>query len=197
MGTAQRNGDINLWDAESGKQLRNFTLPNWEGPSLRFVALAFSPDGSKIAAPTYKRNPSTSGNVIAVWGVQSGELIRTEPAEGAPYFIQWSADGKVVAAGSSKALEIRDATTWKVKHLLRHSAMLRGRFAMSDTGKFVAVGQSARDGRNSDEERAHAVVVWNTVTGEKVLDISGFVDDVALTPDGRYLLYGGQCGRPL
>ena len=70
-GASSENGEIKVWDAETGQELQ--TLPAGGGTSV-----TFSPDGRRIAGagkrPIDSLDPQASGEV-KMWDAQTGRLI--------------------------------------------------------------------------------------------------------------------------
>ncbi len=96
--------EARLWDAESGRLLRSFSLGDAGGPR---DCRALSPDGNTLAATGSFNDP-----VIHLWDTTTGKGVGQFSGHkgGAPMSLAFSADGKLLASGG------RDTTVllWEV-----------------------------------------------------------------------------------
>jgi len=109
----RRVGSVRIWDAESGKELRQFTFTD----SVDDVA--FSPEGKKIAMIIGTRRNSS----VRIFDVESGSAnlgreVQTLP--GAEDFIVFSPDGKkIVTGGEGHTAVVWDAESGRTLHRLQ------------------------------------------------------------------------------
>ena len=108
------NGEIQLWDPKTGKQLSIFkghgrSAGMWDGRQV--LALAFSPDGTKLAS-------GSKDNTTRLWDSNNDEwIILQEKYTGyglAPWtnVVAFSPDGKMLASGSTnKTVQLWDTIT--------------------------------------------------------------------------------------
>jgi WD40 repeat protein len=83
------SGEIKLWDAVSGDELR--TLP---GHPQDVVSMSFSPDGTVLAS-------ASRDHTVKLWDVLTGEeLVTLEGHTGELVNVAFSPDGTVLASGS-------------------------------------------------------------------------------------------------
>ena len=162
---------VQLWNAETGQLERQLV-----GHTDWLLAAAFSPDGSRIATGSQDRT-------LRLWKTASGELLRTL-GSGAGYIhsVAFSPDGKSVAGGGSSidpAARIWDVETGVTKaiHLADAGPVKAVAFSPSGTELFIAWEEGL-------------VRVLNLATGQIAQELvaAGFVNDIALSPDGGYLL---------
>ncbi|CRK52945.1 conserved hypothetical protein [Rhodococcus sp. RD6.2] len=116
--TSDREGTIQLWDAETGAALRETS--QFRDEAIRdydFVSsLAFSPDGTVVAAGGFTVGVSSlnGGTPLRIWNADTGELIGA-PAAG-DYGLIWSLafspDGHHIVTGSTdKSVRLWDGAT--------------------------------------------------------------------------------------
>ena len=114
IATGSADGEIQLWDTKTGKQLSIFkghgrSAGMWDG--YQVLALAFSPDGTKLAS-------GSKDNTTRLWDSNNDEWITLqEKYTGyglAPWtnVVAFSPDGKMLASGSTnKTVQLWDTTT--------------------------------------------------------------------------------------
>src|SRR5262249_25613085 len=101
---------VRLWDAENGKELRQFgpasSATSW------FQPLAFSADSKTLAAHRL--------NTIALYDVATGNETRQLPGFGGTVFsLAFSPDGKTLAAGStSYFVALWNTANWQLTRQL-------------------------------------------------------------------------------
>ncbi len=105
---------ISVWDAATGKLLRELTCPSRElapGYGASFMALALAPDGKKLV---------TTGpdQFLRIWDPATGQELRRVALDSnrPPYVLAFSKDGQKLAASSdSSTIQIFDMTSGKLK----------------------------------------------------------------------------------
>lgn len=92
LASGHYDGVIRLWDTLTGKLIRAIQMKD---PAV-VESIAFSPDGSLIAT-----GDSYSDTNIQIWGVTSGELLRTLQGHAhAVDHLRFSPDGQLLASSS-------------------------------------------------------------------------------------------------
>jgi hypothetical protein len=140
--------------------------------SGRIISVAFSPDGNKIAAGTFK-------NVTKVWNVLSGELILDLVGHTGPiYSVDWSPDGnKIVTGSSDKTVRIWDASNGEeLSCLVNHTAAVN-----SVDWSYDIIASGSADGN---------ITIWDPSIGGVIGGFSennGIVNEVAFSPNGTWL----------
>lgn len=162
-----------LWRTETGVLEREF-----RGHTDWLLAAAFSPDGSRIATGAQDRT-------LRIWNTATGDLIHTL-GHGAGYVhsVAFSPDGKLVAGGGSStdpAVRI-----WNVETGQPHAIHI----AEAGTVKGLAFSPSGTELVVAWEEGL--IRAFNLATGQVRAEwaASGFINDIALSPDGERLLVG-------
>ena len=126
---------VKLWDAETGELLRTF--PAHRHP---VSALAFSPDGGRLASASFDRS-------VNVWDTTTGELLHTfDRIPETSRCVAFSPDGRRLAsAGEDKTVRVWDATTGReVLGLRGHTDSVRMR-GLQPGRPAPRLGQHRRD----------------------------------------------------
>lgn len=183
--------------ARGGMQIVQLLQRSAEGATAEVVAtltghadavraLAFSPDGSLLAAAGGL--PGRTGEV-KLWRVADGVLLHTIAAHAdAILGLAFSPDGKHVVTCSydrvAKVFNVADGT--ELRTLSDHVDAINAVVYSAD-GKFIATGGSDR-----------TVKLWDAATGERQITLSDSTDAVlclAISPDSRYLAAGAADKR--
>ncbi|KIJ57845.1 hypothetical protein HYDPIDRAFT_103745, partial [Hydnomerulius pinastri MD-312] len=174
LASAGSNGELFLWDSETGEKLRIMTGLDSTSPVR---AVAFSPDGRKLAS-------CSDDATLRIWDVHTAEMI-AGPLKTHPYCLVFSPDGRTIATGSSySSLVVLAADTGIVilGPLEQHSSPIRC-VAYSPEGSTICTG--------SEDQ---TICLWDAATGDLLLDpLRGHkqpVWSVAFSPDGRHILSG-------
>ncbi|MDH6057427.1 WD40 repeat domain-containing protein [Umezakia ovalisporum] len=172
---------INVWDLETGKQIR--TLTGHEG---EISSIAISPDSQLLAVGSCEHPRSN----VKVWNLKTGKLLHTLLGHQKPVnVVAISPDGQILASGSHKikiwhlytghghphcALGNRICTLW-------HSFAVYA-VAMNQDGTILASGSADTKIR-----------LWNPRTGDPLRTLighSGEVKSIAISRDGQLLISG-------
>ena len=164
------NIGIWLYDAKTGRELALLdTQSIWGNP------LAFSPDGTKLAA--------TDGP-IKLWDVSTQTKIATFEGQ-AGGTVAFSPDGTKLASGSvDKTVKLWEVSTGKnISTLTGHTELPRS-VAFSPDGTKLASGSVDK-----------TVKLWDISTGKNMSTLTGhtdMVESIAFSPDGTKLASGSQ-----
>lgn len=133
----------------------------------RVLALAFSPDGSILAAAGGEA--SRSGQVT-LWDVASGTLIREiqDAHSDTVYGVDFSADGKLLAtAAADKFVKVFDVSTGE--HVRSYEGHTHHVMDVSWKGDRATLASAGAD---------NAIKIWNAETGEQARTITTYSKQV-------------------
>jgi len=152
-----------------------------QGKATEVWSLAFSPDGTRVAAP----GPDFS---VLLWDASSGkELRRFAGHQDGVNAVALSPDGKLLATGSDDTtLRFWDAESGQALHEIQERDSGFHSLAFSSDGKTLAATGAG--------DRIHVLEV---PSGREILDLQGqndSADSVALSPDGKILASGNSTG---
>jgi WD40 repeat protein len=187
---------VKVWDAATGKLLllilpsrfavrENARIPeSYDGFSARTQALAFSPDGKKLAGAGWSSVKGDSlkfQGEVRVWDLPTGKAVLTLPhALQRTYSVAFSPDGKVLAAGAPTKVFVWNAETGKEISAFDHekTGLLNLHpVAFSPDGKQLASGGQG------------AVKVWDLTAKREILTLKheNLFAGVSFSPDGKRL----------
>lgn len=165
--TAVARGVVTLWDARTGKSLRQL-----QGGEERFTAIQFAPGGKILAA--------AARNQVWLWDPDSGKELRRIAEAGGR--LAFSPDGQTLATAGEGSLRL-----WNV-----NTGQERGR--CEGVSGWVYALAFAADGKRLGAVRSDAAVgVWDVATGKSLLGFDGHrgpVTCLAFSPDGKELASG-------
>lgn len=212
LASSHQDGAVRLWDVATGNNTA--TLKDPSTPQLDFhssfllfrsSSLTFSPDGKTLASgggPVVNRTKGRITGEIRLWDVTKSKLTRVLAAhEGEGCFanmfaftttLAFSPDGKILASGGSRTVELLDVATGTNIATVRGEQLVLA-VAFAPDGKTVAVGSvslffGARDG--NEKALRGEIRLLDVATGRVtaiVKDRPGGLWSLAFRPDGRVL----------
>ncbi len=175
-------GTVRVWDADSGKEVEE---PIDSGADYVF-ALAFSPDGTKLAIGT-----NDQPNYLKIRDLQTGETRQLPGHTNTIVSVVYSKDGrKLLTSSYDGTARLWDLTTGRVLQSLRgHDWWVWSAAFDPDEKRIVTASQ---DG---------TAVVWDAETGKPTTPPfrghAGPVYQAAFSPDGRRVASAGYDKRVL
>ncbi len=181
LATGAADGDVDLWDATTGQQVRSLTADIDSSVS----SVAFSPDGNTLAAG--------DGDGAALWNPVTGGQIGTSfTGLGSVDSVAFSPDGKTLATGYDDGT----ARLWNI------AADRPIRSFLTDSGTVLSVAFSPDGKTLATGDDNGTAQLWNAATGRQIrslrvgvgnsavcasVSIGNYVSSVAFSPDGKTL----------
>ena len=166
-----RDKTIHVWDVKTGKTLLRFDALAGLSPSFSVLALAWSPDGTRIASTCSDKN-------VHVWDAANGKHLMTysTPSDWVRD-MAWSPDGKLLAvANGDHTVQVWDSETGKV--ILTYSGHTDSLRAIAWSPDGICIASASND---------NTVRLWDAVTGNHIFTYrghTGWTTAVAWSPDG-------------
>jgi WD40 repeat protein len=173
LASCGKDRSVRIWDVETGRELRTLT-----GHLAEVRQAAFSPDGKTlISAGTH--------GTARLWDVTRGRLMRRLVSTGSCGCLAVSDDGKTLALGSGKDIQLWNlATGWRV-------ATLSGHVGAVSSLAFHPDGQTLL---STAADKDSVVRVWDLASLKEKQRLEGHVGPVAgglWGPDGKTVV---SCG---
>lgn len=163
-----------------------YEIATLRGHTDHITSVAFSPDGTMLAAGATSKSPQSDAKII-LWDVETRKEIDTldEQPTGRPAVV-FSPDGTLLAAGSKSSAE-PEIILWDVANR-KQIATFEGTAPLmfSPDGSLLAVGF-----------RVSEIKLWDVRTQREVAELPGNtsqINAVAFSPDGTLLASGGGPG---
>ncbi len=165
-------------------KMRDITrLQTLEGPSNTVHALAFSPDGTRLAT-------GTEDEAVTLWDMTAGREIATLRHPGTVKTVAFSPDGRHLASGSSGSFKEGAENIVKLWDVTAATAV---RTMRGHTDPVNAVAFSPDGRRLASGSWDKTVKIWDVNSGKELQTLAGHsygVFSVSFSPDGGHLASG-------
>jgi WD40 repeat protein/serine/threonine protein kinase/class 3 adenylate cyclase len=172
VATVTDDGRITIWDAITGKMVRQ-----WRAQGQIIWSLAWSPDGSQLLT-------SDEDGSARIWEVKTLGERNNLQHRGPVLSVSWSPDGSrlLTAGGLILSADVWDVGSGSLFKQLPHPGSVQA-VAWSPKGDRVATAS------------LNTVYLWNANSGEKIGSLPsgpGVIDSLAWNRSGVELVVGGQ-----
>lgn len=199
LASAEYPGVVRLWNVRSGRKRLEIKAPAWIAGEI-----AFSPDGKTLATGLWTGavdGDSPPGNDILLWDTASGKPVLTLKGhtEGV-HALGFSPDGKRLVSGSmdgtAKVWDVTDGTLQGTLESPSLRKKLGGESAISvNSVRFSPDGMTLAMSAGVIARNVGEVTLWTVPAGPAKATLKGFegfVDQVAFSPDGKFLVTAGS-----
>jgi serine/threonine protein kinase len=177
LASSDGGGTVKLWDVATARELATYKCHG------AVSCVLFSPDGNKIATAGGTLTQGTDKGEAKLWDVTTGRELKN--FRGDPkywvYSLAFSPDGKLLATGSAEPgrtpnageVKLWDVTTGDERITLSGHKYGVSSLSFSPDGKKLATGGGLFIASNGDEGRYDPgeIIVWDTVTGQQLVDL--------------------------
>jgi WD40 repeat protein len=177
LATTGDDGRLRVWETESGRRLGDFG-----GESELVLGASFSPDGSQVAAGWLEED------LVRVWDVATGRLVRAIDTPAAPSATSFSPDGSRLAIG---AIDEPVGVVVDVRSGRRLLVLEGHEFGLNDIdyspdGRWISTASGDSTAR-----------IWDASSGRSEFTLfgpSGNLSHADWSPDSGRLVIGGGDG---
>jgi WD40 repeat protein len=181
--------DLRGWEWAYVHRQCHLDLNTFREPAPVVHAVAFSPDGRRVASGTGSFMGGGAGDLVVRDAATGREVYAHRGLSGGVHAVAFSPDGVLLAAGHGATLTVLDAATGRERlHRSTGSLTIDG-LAFTPDGRRILAGSGGNPGYAK---------LWDAATGDLVGDaFPGFGGEfayVAVSPDG-HLAAVGSAGR--
>jgi len=182
--SGSQDGDVRVWDVESGKTTLQIEPTNPEHEDIDYSAcpVVYSPDEMMIASG----GSGKERKKIKIWDAKTLELVATlEEPKGSVTCLAWTKDGKTLISSSGFPggyIRKWNTTTWKQSAVLTEQVIAIRAIAISPNDRILASASYDNTAR-----------LWNLENDQPIslpLQHAGRVFCVSFSADGALLATG-------
>ncbi len=214
IAAAMENGELFIWDTETGDEVATLTHPD-----VFLVSLAFSPDNKQVATSSdgvysafiwdieteeqlleipldelsldiafhpdgHLLVTGTWDGEVSLWNTETGTEVHTFDAEGRVGMLAFSSDGRFLLIGGGNGY-IMALDNYEIIATLPHKSYVLS-VAFSPDGTLVATA-------STDSVAA----IWDAATGEQLRTFhhQGRAEDITFSPDGQWVAIASEDSR--
>jgi len=181
--TGGYDGAVRLWSSQTAETLGSLEVK--VGP---IVSLAFSPDGSRLAAGGWSGGQEDVWSEFVVWEMPARKLIATVKTLGDVLALAYLHDNATIISGSGGGtVNVWDGKTFKKLRTLSQQLGGIRCLAVSPDGKRLAIASGDYFASPDHKHNAGALQVWTTADWKQVFckTMPEIVYTVAFTPDSN------------
>jgi WD40 repeat protein/uncharacterized caspase-like protein len=171
-GWMMESGEINMWDVETGKEIRTFI-----GHELPVNTVAFSPNGKWIIS-------GSADKTVKLWDIESGKEIKSFTGhKNKVKAISFSPDSRKIVTASSDEIKL-----WEIE-TQREIMSLQG--WLSDITSIAF----SLDGKSIISNFGEKIKIWNSETGSEIMTFGGhenYIQSISISPNGNQIVTGGD-----
>jgi WD40 repeat protein len=194
--TNEGAGALALFETESGREVRRFSLPVTKERHVEVVGARLTADGGTLLALGASQDTRITSSIILQqkeplrgWDMATGrEVVKQTLTCGLFGGAEFSPDGRLVVR--SQYPELRDVRTPLVRPLRDVQNFFGSPFAFSQDGRLLAVLD-----RGEELYLARGISVHEVLSGRRVAEVKqalGMCQALAFSPNGRLLAAAGH-----
>ena len=176
LATVARDVTSRCWDVESGAEISRMSLTN---PA--FAAVAFAPDGERIATGAWRRVDGAVQGMVWIWESRTGRVVHEVQVGVKPISsLHFTPDGRRIVVG-----------TWDgIVHVLNAEGDEERRITIEREGRYTAINDLALSPDGSlvaAGTKERLVHLFRVADGSEAAVLEGhgdYVEDVEFSPDG-------------
>ncbi len=194
------NGRVNLWDVRTGVEYLLFDQEHDQSVGGGVLSVAVNAGGNRVVL-------GHENGMVYIWNAENNQWVETDSTHFSALSVAISPDGRLIVSGGSDdhELSLWDGESGKLRNQVDQMTWVRSVAFNSDGSQIVSGGQdgtvrlwSVSVTRPDSIYDAGSKVVWESEIIHRLdtplAEHSGPVRSVAFSPDGRWIISGGDDG---